>query len=288
MQSKINQFFIFLVFILFINGFSQSSKNFLIVENPFDVNIYNKYEQSLSSNDSSYFLPFCPIEIIAEDTLLSDQYTSAFIGEINNQLFYFIKSENNLSFNKLFNSYSIYIKNAKSLMDTIQIVQDNKILFYNSKDKNQKERLAIETKIVRIFKKDSRTYVKNLLPPIKYGWCDLRNTKAWISFQTPKKEKVEDLAEIESVIKKKLSDTNNIIQELFNHFNKLNRTNIQFPYWTYSNIENDYVCTILNNENKYDFTESTNILINELQLALAHTNFNVVWQSNEIVIQKDR
>jgi len=288
MQSKIHQFFIFLIFIFFNNGFSQSSKNYLIVENPFDVNIYNKYEQNLSSNDSSYFLPYCPIEIIAEDTLLSDQYTSAFIGKINNQLFYFIKSENNISFNKLFDSYSSYIKNAKSLMDTIQIVQDNKVLFYNAKDKRQKERLAIDTKLVRIFKKGTQTYVKILDKAIKYGWCDLNNSKAWTNFQIPKKEKIEDIAAIESVIKKKLSDTNNVIQKLFIHFNKLNRVNIQLPYWTYLNKENEFVCTMLNNENNYDFTESTNILINELQLVLAHTNYNVVWQSNEIVIQKNR
>ena len=103
MHSKL--ILLIIVYIIFIctNGFSQSNKNFLVVENPFEIKIYNKYEQNLSSNDSSYFLPYCPIEIIAEDSFLSDQYTPAFIGKINNQLFYFIKSEKNLSFNNIFN-----------------------------------------------------------------------------------------------------------------------------------------------------------------------------------------
>ena len=271
-----------------INGFSQSSKNFLIVENPFELKIFNKYEQNLSSRDSSYFLPFSPIEIIETDTLLSDAYTPAFIGKIENHFFYFIKPEKNLVLNKIFDSYSKFYTNAQSLMDTIKILQDNKIVFYNAKDKNQKKRLILETKLLRIFKKGPRTYVKSLVPPIKYGWCDLRNRNSWIVYQPQKNEIIEDITEIETVIKKKLSDTNNVIQKLFNHLNRLNHINNQIPYWTYLNIKNEFVCTMLNNENNYNFIESTNILVNELQLALSHTTYSVLWQSNEIVIRKTR
>ena len=286
MHFKLVLLNIVFVFFYCINGFSQSNKNFLIVENPFELKVYNKYEQNLSSSDSSYFLPYCPIEIIAEDTLLSDEYTPTFIGKIENQVFYFIKPEKNLSFTKLFKAYSDYVKNAYSLNDTIQIVQENKIIFHNAKDKNQREHLKLDTKILRIFKDASKTFVKNLTPPIKYGWCDLKNTNAWIVYQSPQKGKVENIAEVESLIKQKLSNVNEMIQKLFNHFNKLNSNNIPIPYWTYSNRENEFVCTMLNNENKYDFTESTNIVINEFQLALAHTNYKVLWQSNEILIQK--
>jgi len=288
MYSKSVLLYIVFTLLICINGFSQSNKNFLIVENPFELKILNKYEQNFSPSDSSYFSPFCPIEIVETDTLLSDDYTPAFIGKIENHFFYFIKPEKNLPFNKLFDSYSHYYKNAQSLKDTIQILQDNKIVFYNAKNKNQNERLALDTKLVRIFKKGSRTYVKNLNKPIKYGWCDLNNSKAWINYQIPKKERVEDIAEIESIIKKKLSNTNDIIQKLFNHFNKLNRVNVQVPYWTYLNNENEFVCTMLNNKNNHDFTESTNTLINELQFALSHTTYSVLWQSNEILINKTK
>ena len=85
MIFKVNQFYIFIVLVFFVNGFSQSNKNFLIIENPFELTIYNKYEQNLSFNDSSYFLQYCPIETIAEDSVLSDNYTPVFIGKIENQ-----------------------------------------------------------------------------------------------------------------------------------------------------------------------------------------------------------
>ena len=52
-------FYIFFVLFLFTNGFSQSNYNFLILENPFELTIYNKYEQNLSFKDSSYFLKYC-------------------------------------------------------------------------------------------------------------------------------------------------------------------------------------------------------------------------------------
>ena len=168
-----NLFSIFVVLFLFTNGFSQSNKNFLILENPFELRIYNKYEQNLSFKDSLYFLQYCPVEIIAEDTLLSDEYTPAFIGRIENQSFYFLKPEQNIPFSKLFNSYSDFVKNKQSLMDTIQITKDDKILLHNPKDRNQKERLSIDTKLVRIFKKGTGTYVKNLTLPVQYGWCEI-------------------------------------------------------------------------------------------------------------------
>jgi hypothetical protein len=287
-NRNISNFYILIVLVFFINGFSQSSKNFLIVENPFEVKIFNKYEQNLSFNDTSYFLQYCPIEIVADDTVLSDDYTPAFIGKIENQFFYFLKPEQNIPFSNLFNSYSNYVKNAKSLMDTIQVIQDDKILFYNAKDKNQKERLAIETKLIRVFTKGSRTYVKGLAIPVKYGWCDLRNKNSWIVYKSPKKVLTENITEIESLIKAKLFEVNESLTKLFSHFNQINKKNVPIPYWTFVNQENEFVCTLLNNEIKYEFAESTNILMNELQLTLAHTSYNVVWQSNEILIYKNQ
>ena len=284
MIFKVNQFYIFIVLVFFVNGFSQSNKNFLIIENPFELTIYNKYEQNLSFNDSSYFLQYCPIETIAEDSVLSDNYTPVFIGKIENQSFYFLKSEQNIPFSKLYNSYSNYIKNAQSLMDTIQITDDNKILFHNPKERTQKEPLTIDTKLVRIFKKGSRTYAKNLTPPVKYGWCDLRNKNSWTVYKSPKKEITENITEIESMIKAKLFEINEMLTKLFSHFNQISKKNVPIPYWTFVNQENEFICTLLNNESDYDFAESTNILISELQLVLAHTSYNVFGQSNEILI----
>ena len=280
-------FYIFFVLFLFTNGFSQSNYNFLILENPFELTIYNKYEQNLSFKDSSYFLKYCPVEIIAEDTLLSDNYTPSFIGKLENQSFYFIKPEQNIPFSKLFYSFSNYVKNVQSLMDTIQIAKDNKILFYNAKDKSQKERLAIDTKLVRIFKKGTSTYTKNLNLPTKYGWCDLRDKNAWSVYKSQKQEKTQDITEIESVIKEKLFEVNELLTKLFNHFNQINKKNVPIPYWTFLNRENEFICTLLNKNSNHDFTESTNILINELQLSLAHTSFKVLWQSNEIIIHRN-
>ncbi len=287
-NRKISHFYIFVYLVFFINGFSQSTARYLIVENPFELKIYNKYQQNLAFNDSSYFLQFCPIEIVTEDTVLSDDYTPAFIGKIENQSFYFLKTEPNIPFSKLYNSYSNYTRNTQSLMDTIQILKDNKIQFYNTKDKNQKNQLAIHTKLVRIFKKGSRTYTKKLSSPVKYGWCDLRNEKNWIIYKSPKKEISDNISEIESIIQTKLFEVNEMLIKLFSHFNQINKRNIPIPYWTFISKNNEFICTLLNNENNYDFNESTNILINELQLDLAHSSFLVFGQSNEILILKNQ
>ena len=280
------QHIIFIVLCLSINGFSQSNKNFLILENPFELRIYNKYEQNITFNDSSYFLQYCPVEIIAEDTLLSDDYTPCFIGSIESQSYYFLKSKRNTDLSELYNSYSNYIKSAYSIQDTILITKDEKILFYNAKDRSQKEHLPIDTKLVRMFRKNSRTYVKNLNYPVKYGWCDLRNKNAWEVCKSQVIENIQNLEEIELLIKTKLSEVNELLQKLFIHFNHLNRSNIQIPYWTFVNKNKEFVCTLLNNESNFDFAESTNILMNELQLSLAHTSFKAFWQSNDIIIHR--
>jgi hypothetical protein len=286
-NRNINRQFIIIFFLcLVINGFSQSIKNFLILENPFEHRIYNKYEQNISFNDSSYFIKYCPIEILEEDTLLSDNYTPCFIGRIENHTYYFLIPERFKPFSKLYNSYSYYIKDVYSIQDTIQIIQDKKILFYNAKNKSLKEYLPKETKLIRTFKKGIRTYVKNLNYPVKFGWSDLRNKKAWEVYKSKVSETNQNLAEIESIIKTKINEVNELLKKLFNHFNHLNQTNIKIPYWTFVNKENKLLCTLLNNENNFDFTESTNILVNELQLSLVHTSFKAFWQSNDIIIHK--
>lgn len=173
-------------------------------------------------------------------------------------------------------------------MDTILVKQDNKIVFFNAKDKKQNEQLLIDTKIVRIFKKGSLTYTKNLIPPEKYGWCDLRNTKSWLIYKSPKKENFENINQIESIIKAKLYEVNETLLKLFSHFNQINKTNNPVPHWTFVNKENEYICTLLNNENNYDFSESTNILTNEMQMILSHTSYTVSSESNEIRIHNTK
>ena len=286
MRSKFFPFILILFIITY--GFSQSNKNYLIVENPFELNIYNKYEQNLTFNDSSIFLPFSPIEIIAEDTLLSDNYTPAFIGKIENQTFYFLKPFAGIPFSRLFDAHSNYIQNANSILDTINIIEDEKIIFYNAKDKRQKEFLDVNTKIVRVFTKGNQTYVKTILPPIQYGWSNLSNSKFWEPYQTTKAENEENILKTEEIIKNKLFSANQIIENLFTHFNQLNKKQIALPKWTLSTKENEFLCTLLNNENKFDFTESTNQLIYELQLSLASYNYSVFQRSNAIFIQKKK
>ena len=276
----------FFVIILIINGFSQTNKNFLILENPFEHRIYNKYEQNLSIIDSSNFLKYCAIEILAEDTLLSDNYTPCFIGCIENQTYYFLIPERNKKLNNHYSSYSNYVNNALSILDTIQIIKDEKVLFYNGKEKNQKEYLPIDTKLLRIFVKGSLTYVKNLNYPVTYGWCELSNRNSWEIFKPPLIEFTQNFSEIELIVKTKLSDVNDLLEKLFAHFNRLDHSSIQVPYWTFANKEEQITCSLLNNESNFDFNESTNILVNELQLTLAHTPFKAYWQFSKIIINR--
>jgi hypothetical protein len=276
----------FFVLILIANGFSQTYKNFLILENPFEHRIFNKYEQNLSINDSTYFLKYTPIEILAEDTLLSDNYTHCFIGRIENQTYFFLIPEKNKKLNSHYSSNSNYVKNALSIMDTIQIIKNEKVLLFNTKDKNQKEYLPIDTKLLRIFVKGSRTYVKNLIFPAKYGWCDLTNENSWEIYKPPLIKIAHDFSEIELIVKTKLSEVNGLLEKLFAHFNRLNHSGKQVPYWTFANKEEQITCTLLNNESNYNFNQSTNILINELQLQLAHTPFKAYGRSGEIIIKR--
>ena len=284
----INQIIFLASLQLSFNLNAKSSTNFLIIENPFEHRIYNKYEQSLSFNDSSSFLNYCPVEILTEDTVLSDNYTPCFIGKINNRIYYFINPTKTLPIEKSYNSYTHYFKNAVTLNDTVRIIKDDKIIFYQPQNKTDQIFLTKNSRLFRIFKYGTFTYIKILNDPARYGWCNLSGNDAWEIIKS-KNDKINTSSnEIKDLIKKKLTSANEMLNIIFNRFNTLNNQHIQPPKWILVHNQKEFMCTLLNNEMNYDFRDSSRILVEELQLALAYSGYKVFLNENQILISRKK
>jgi len=280
-------FLTILIFCFFSIGFADSkyNSNFIVLKTPSDFRIYNKYEQNLSYSDSLLLTENCPLQFLNEDTLLSDNFTPCATVLFENQLYYLIKDKPNQSLKEFVASNAILIKNAKSLNDTIHFFSGNNITLYNPSD-NKMNSVSTEIKLKRIFQKGNRTYIKTLSDSTMYGWIYLKKSGKWESIKNKSISKFTNAPDVESIIQNQIEESNDLMYQLFSHFNKINNAEKIAPYWHLKKDKENYICSLINNPRETEFRESTSLLINNLQLELANSRYKVKWHKDKIVVEK--
>ena len=91
------------LFTILLPGFSnllnsapgQQRADFLIIENPGALKIYNKYEQQITNNESLLFEPYCALRLISTNITLSDNFTLADKIKLYDDYFYLLKDDKN-------------------------------------------------------------------------------------------------------------------------------------------------------------------------------------------------
>jgi hypothetical protein len=266
--------------------YAKSNSDFLILKNLSDFRIYNKYEQKLSDADSLILIENCPLQILITDTLLSDGYTPCAITLLEDKLYYLVKKDLHQPIELINPSNTLLIKNATTLNDTIQIISPEG-LFVQSPWKNEKNHYMGEnSKLLRLFRKGPRTYAKALAPQVRYGWVSLKNQKEWKILNDNSKSNISRNIDVESILLERLENVNDILYKLFSYFNNIKGSDIIAPYWHLEKNEDGFECKIINIPEHSDFTESTNLLISDLQLSLSKLNYHINWQRDKIIITK--
>jgi len=267
---------------IFLNvdyGLSKGVSDYLILNDPDSLRIYNKYEQKLAAADRLLLGQHSALLIKNTNAFLSDGFTPCITASIDNQLYYIVTDETQPS---SVASYTI-IKNTTSLNDTIQVI-DHFITLLDPGD-NAGTDYSSPAKLKRIFQKFNKTFVKTLSPPFKYGWIDLKNKSAWQIVKNEKKNAHSIDADVELIINQYLKDVNDTLYKLFLHFNDAEKTAKTAPFWHVVKEKDNYFCALVNGQ-QADFTESTRILISDLQLALSKTGYKVGWQEDKIIISR--
>jgi hypothetical protein len=247
----------------------------------------NKYEQKISYQEEKIFTPFSALQILNNNEILSDNFTTAYKVINKNNIYYLLTDEDKKLINLSQAGFYNYIKNTNVLNDTVYITEDNRIYLYPPDAKNNNRKyLDSGTSVKRIFTHNKRVYAQILGFDHSYGWSNLEQRQYWQFVKTPSSYSELIPSEIRESIRNSINRTNQSITKLFQFFNSETKKNLATPQWQMEVYGNRIICYLSDDNTSTGFKESTPYLINELDNILIGSGLNLEVKMRRIEIIK--
>ncbi len=272
------KYFLIVIFVNALAGLASAQQSdFLIISQPYSLQILNKYEQRLTSSELAGLPQFLPAEIIDANELLSDEYTNALKISYAGKIYFLPKNSDNQSVNKKDASYYEIYNNVTLVNDTIKIRASGKFALQTpDPDKTDKISIPKNTRLIRIFKNKSDYYV--LIPGAvnRFGWMRFHNNNYWEkikSVATHPDLKTQDI--IAGSIISKTEQVNAVFRDLFRLLNKQTGTNRTAPQWTVDRLGGPLHLKFIPSEYGYNFAESNARFIQEIEYLLLGSDYSL-------------
>jgi hypothetical protein len=162
-------------------GFAASfalTADFIIVESPQSVTLYNQFEQPLSKQEIAEFLPYSPLRVIRTDGRLGDQITRAMQCSIGQKTYYLLLDDQGVI---LGDKNRIHVlKGCTLLDDTVSVSRPEAVTFSHfAVNAESAEKLSKGTELIVLFRWKNSFYAlqTGLLP--RFGWIPVSGREAW-------------------------------------------------------------------------------------------------------------
>ncbi|TFH01247.1 MAG: hypothetical protein E4H13_05440 [Calditrichales bacterium] len=255
--------------------------DFLIIENPAALVLYNQYEQRLSESDRAGFPSYSAWRILNENLLLSDQFTHTMKVAYDRQVYFFqVNTQGNLV--NIDESGQIErIRGANLLADTIRITESNRLSLQSGFDRLP---LAQGTLLQRIFTYKGRIFA-GILDSRVSGWVGENATPFWQVYHPDKNELAVE-QQIFSRIDKVVESYNLRFEKLFDHLNGQSVTRHAPPQWMADSAPGRLVYRISPAGYQDRFNQAQSYLIRELEDLLHGSDYSLEKDNASIVILK--
>lgn len=280
MQIRISKYKYFLI-VIFVNAIavlaSAQQSDFLIISQPYSLQILNKYEQRLTSSELAGLPQFLPAEIIESNEVLSDEYTNALKISYAGKIYFLPKNSDNQIVNKKNASYYKIYYNVTLVNDTIKILESGKFVLQTPyPDKADKISVPKNTQLIRIFKNKSDYYV--LIPGAvnRFGWMRFPYNNYWEKIKNVSTQpdlKTPDI--IAGNIISKTEQVNAVYRDLFRLLNKQTGTNHAAPQWTVDRLGGALQLKFIPSEYGSNFAESNSRFIQEIEYLLLGSDYTL-------------
>lgn len=247
--------------------------SFVIVERPEALVIYNRYQQLLSENEKRALVPFLPINILDERTILSDGFTPCLKGDRKGDVVFLLRDESGSLAGERAAGRITYFRNATETHDTVECLAGAITLLDPAK--SRRTRLASGTLARRIFVAQGLSYVEILGSREEYGWIDFRSLakgRDWKSIEGTGVPRSEQLRKVIPPIKTKLNEVNEKLAELFK---RLGSAASRPPRWNAEEGPAQIMCTLESELPVEQFARSSQLLAKNLETILLGTDLVV-------------
>jgi len=268
--------------------------DFLIVERPAGLLIYNKYQQKLSFQQQAKLLPYQPMQVLEENAHLSDGYTPCIKVRMDNRDYFVIKDEEGNFVNEGNIGYHNLFQNCTVLQDTTEVLSNRTIFIsktptYQSTNQSQKYFLQKGDRLLRLFSLRGYDYVMTLAVEKDFGWCNLsENTRnqSWRMVRQTARLQKGIPAEISQQIESNIQEVNFLLEQLFTYFNRESGENKPIPRWNIDATDTRITCSLNDPQYLGAFPESTRYLMNSLENAILGTPYSVFHDGGIIEVRR--
>jgi hypothetical protein len=260
-----NKLFI-VTFILYTTLFAAAGDvDYLIVENPAALHLLDAYEQRIPFEIKETLPAHMPFLILDNNHLLSDTYTRAIQATCNGFIYYLVKNREGRLLTEIPTGKMVSITNARVLSDTIQIKEGSLVALQSGGKQRQ---LAANELLLLVFQKNNRYYVKQLAPPGRYGWINVKQNnyrQTFTSKNLQSSEKAEFPLYLRNAIQAYFTGYNKQLEQLYAFFNRYSDKSRQSPIWILEASGNRITCTLSNLPAGTNYKESINHIIRRIQ-----------------------
>ncbi len=261
--------------------------DFLIIENPAVLKIYDRYQQELSAAEKSRRLAFAPLRIINERELLGDQITESIHVRLGSHDDYFIiKSNNGKMLNQDKAGQVDKLKNCVVVGDSIRIKKDGMVTLSTAAGKIK---LSAGSHLIRNFKYKNRYYVYLPAPQKRYGWLTLNSNGAWELIKQKQTAKADNeflSMDARSDILQVFKNVNRLYQKYFDFFNQKTFKHEQPPRWDVQIGGSDVQAVFIPDSLFNEFKESAAFTRRQLENALIGSPYRITMRNNRLIISK--
>jgi hypothetical protein len=150
----------------------QPARDVLIVEHPERLVVFSKYQQRLTAEEYRRLTPYVPMVLVREQDHLGDGFTPCTAVEIGREPYYILRNEGGGFSVRGEPGKTEFFRNVPLLGDTVVLLRGG-ALRLRSPGGNEEIPLQAGTRVVRLFKYESRTYVCVPSAAGRFGWLSL-------------------------------------------------------------------------------------------------------------------
>lgn len=277
--------FTLLLVLLFTALYAKEKSDYLIVENPEQLQILNRYQQKVREADQLNLMPFMPWKIISRDMLLSDGFSGAMEVEFNGRIFFLVLNEENELIAQNSNNDIRIIEQVTAIEDMYRIERDKSVLFskipINQRDPRFPRNYLQKGDLLKAVFKKGPDYFVFRIDESQYGW--IRYSGYAVKKLEPKEVEQEVRLPQTAItrVREKLDDLNNLFRKLYSDLNESYSVNNNTPVLTMES-SNNHITINLPTGFAENYSKSLTYLINDLENILIGSPFSVV-RTNDVL-----
>jgi len=265
---------------------SQTS-DFLIVERPDHLVVYDAFQQSVKSRSEDVFRPFTPFKILRLHDVLSDGLTRCSKVEVEGTVFYLLRNERGQLVDAKELGMVRQVQRAGTIDDTIEVLSSSGVA-WESPDERSSMVLRAGDRCVRLFEFAGADYARRLDGRGDYGLLRLSKDEKGSAWRTIQEEpsRVTLSPMIRDRVIGRIREANLTYVDVYALLSDETRKRFPVPQWDITSTATSLTCVLRPKSAVAFYPQSIKALSSTLRTYLLGTGYDVFEQGDEIEIRR--